>query len=75
MQLLTKLINGMKELSDLAEKHKIEENLFHSSNLVKIYDVIGRKRQIKFMERNLGKEMSVKEEWSGIISFLISDKN
>ena len=34
---MTKLINGMKELIKLAEKHGIEEALFHQSNLVKIY--------------------------------------
>ena len=33
---ITKLINRMKELRILAEKHKIEEDLFHASNLGKI---------------------------------------
>ena len=44
IQMMTKLINGIK----LTEKHGIEEALFHQSNLVKIYDLIGKGRQIRF---------------------------
>ena len=35
IEIITKLINGMKKWNELARKHKIEEILFHPSNLVK----------------------------------------
>ena len=70
IQMMTKLINGMKELIKLAEKHGIEEALFHQSNLVKIYDLIGKGRQISFVEQNIDKEMTLKQEWQNIIDFL-----
>ena len=50
IQQITQLIYGMKELNNLAEKHNIEEALFHQSNLQKIYDLIGKGRQIMFTE-------------------------
>ena len=55
---ITKLINGMTELNNLAEKHKIEESLFHQSNIQKIYDLIGKWRLIKFTEQNIDKELT-----------------
>ena len=70
IQMMTKLINGMKELIKLAEKHGIEEALFHQSNLVKIYDLIGKGRQIRFVEQNIDKEMTLKQEWQNFIDFL-----
>ena len=58
IQMITKLINRMKELCRLAEKHDIEGTLFHPCNLGKIYDLIGKKRQQKIMEQTLGKDMT-----------------
>ena len=50
---ITKLINGMAELNNLAEKHKIEESLFHQSNIQKIYDLIGKlNSQSKILIKN-----------------------
>ena len=57
----------------MAEKHGIEESLFHSSNLVKIYDLIGRKRQMTFMTQSLGKELTIKKKWQNIIGFLSNE--
>ena len=70
IQIVTKLINEMKELCTLSEKHNIEEILFHPSNLTKVYDLIGRKRQLKVMEKHLDKKLTVQQEWLNIISFL-----
>ena len=63
VKVLIKLINGLKELSILAENHKIEENLYHSSNLGKVYDLVGRKRQLEFMKQNLGKELTMAKNY------------
>ena len=50
IQQITQLINRTKELNNLAEKHNIEEALFHQNYLQKIYDLIGKGRQIMFTE-------------------------
>ena len=70
IQVMTKLINGMTDLATLAKKHNIEETLFHPSNLVKIYDIIGRKRQFKCMKQCIVKEIPIKDEWENIITNL-----
>ena len=45
VQSITKLKNSMKELAQLAQKHDIEGSLYHSSNVVKIFNLIGHKRK------------------------------
>ena len=70
IEIAPKLINEMKELYDLAGKHKIGHILFHPCNLAKIYELIGRKRQIELTKINIGNEMTFQEEWQKIIEFL-----
>ena len=60
----------MTELNNLAEKRKIEESLFHQSNIQKIYDLIRKWRPIKFTEQNIDKELTLKQKWNRIIGFL-----
>ena len=67
---ITKLINRMKELRTLAEKHNIEEDLFHGSNLGKIYNLLGEKREKEIVKQNMNTKMTKKEIWSKIIDFL-----
>ena len=67
---LMKLINGIKELGILATQHGIEGILYHPSNTAKIYEVMGRQKQIKFLERTADKSMTDKEEWGEILKFL-----
>ena len=43
----------MIELQNLAEKHNVEESLFHQSNLHKIHDLIGEWRIDKFTEKTI----------------------
>ena len=69
IQVMIKLVNGT-QLGTLAKNHKIDDILYHPSDLVKIYELIGRKRQFKCMEQCLGKEMSIKDEWIKIIGVL-----
>ena len=42
---ISKLKNLMTQLRVLAEKHEIEASLYHSSNLARIYLLLGKKRQ------------------------------
>ena len=44
---LVKIRNVMKELSTLAEEHGVEHSLYHSSNLAKIYILLGKKRHVE----------------------------
>ena len=62
--------NVMQELSSLAEKHCIENNLFHVSNLAKIYFLIGKKRQTEIMKILIENNSSEKESWAEIIKYL-----
>ena len=59
----------MKKLNELARKHNIEGILFHPSNLVKIFDIIGKGRQIKCIgqikntEQNTGYKAKVGKDY------------
>ena len=70
---ITKSINGMRELKNLAEKHNIGEALLHQSNLQKIYYLIGKGRRIMFTEQNIDKEFTLKQKWQKIIDFLYKE--
>ena len=47
---LTKLKNCMVELSSLAKKHSIQTELYHTSNLSKIFQLVGKQRQRKVIK-------------------------
>ena len=66
----TKLTNEMRELSILAKDHKIEDVLFHPSNLSKIYELVGRKRQTEFLKKHMHNDFSVHQKWEHLITFL-----
>lgn len=67
---LSKLKNLMTELSDLAWRHDVEAALYHSSNLAKIYSLLGSKRQSDIVKRLLDRDASEKESWDEIISYI-----
>ena len=70
IQAATKLTNEMKELSVLAKYHQIEDVLFHPSNLAKIYELVGRKRQTEFIKKHMEHDLTVRQKWKFLISFL-----
>ena len=71
IQSITKIKNGMMELTYLAKKHNIEGCLFHTSNLAKVYNLIGRRRQTEITKLCISSgEMAVKYIWENIIQFL-----
>ena len=47
MIILIKIRNVMIELSSLALEYGVEHSLYHSSNLAKIYGLLGKKRHVK----------------------------
>ena len=73
---IIKLKNVMMELSSLAEKHSVDHCLYHTSNLAKVYSVLGRERQLEFTKNLVGdnvesdSEKSDKEIWGELIKFL-----
>ena len=67
---ISKLKNLMTELGVLAEKHSVETSLYHSSNLAKIYFLIGKKRQSGILKKILDREFNEKETWEEIVSYL-----
>ena len=74
VQSVTKIENCMIELSSLAKKHKIEESLFHASNVSKIFSLIGEKRQYDVSRELLrGGKFSDKETWDEVIKYLESE--
>ena len=54
----------------LALKHGIEHSLYHSSNIAKIYSVIGRKRQSDILKKVIDRNFSEKETWNEVILYL-----
>ena len=62
----------MSELKMLAESHNIQSSLFHTSNLAKVFALLGKKRQLDFTKESLDSddELSDEEKWSNIIKFL-----
>ncbi|MDP7406234.1 MAG: hypothetical protein QF495_05675, partial [SAR324 cluster bacterium] len=68
---ITKLRNCMSELKTLAGKHEIEGSLYHSSNLSKIFELIGEKRQKditrKLIDQN---KTSCEDKWDAILAHL-----
>ena len=71
IQSITKIKNGMMELTYLAKKHNIEGCLFHTSNLAKVYNLIGRRRQTEITKLCISSgEMVAKYIWENIIQFL-----
>ena len=70
VQAITKIKNCMMELSSLAAKHKIEASLFHHSNLAKIYNILGRRRQTDITKKLIKFDYNEQETWSEIIKIL-----
>ncbi len=69
-QAITKIKNIMTDLSSLAEKHNIEQNLYHSSNICRLLGGFGRIRQTRLTKIFVENDMSEKEKWAEMIRYL-----
>ena len=73
---IIKLKNVMMELSTLSGKHSVEHCLYHTSNIAKVYAVLGRDRQLEFTKNLYDNdsesetELSDKQIWEALIKFL-----
>ena len=70
VQAITKVKNCMVELNNLAKKHSIEAMLFHPSNLSKIFQIVGKKRQTDVMKKLIEYERNDQKTWQEIINYL-----
>ena len=60
----SKIISVMKEASELAEKHKIEEYLYYGDSMAKINQLIGDRRSIRFISSTCEENLSPKQTWN-----------
>ena len=67
---ITKIKTCMMELSNLVRKHDIETSLFHHSNTVNIFRIIGKKRQNDVMIKLIESDYNEKNIWYEIINYL-----
>lgn len=67
---ISKLLNSMTELNNLAEKHSIKDQLYHHSYLALIFDIIGNDKKEKFTYQNIKVKLSCEEKWKKLMEFL-----
>ena len=71
--LLTKLINTMRDLSNLAREHNLEGQLYEGGGLEKVFTLIGEARHKKFRSQNLTADFSKKQEVN-LIKIVLMDE-
>ena len=74
---LSGLLNAMSELKQLAEKYKLEGNLYYGGGLHKVLKLIGEQRQRKFIKSLAKRSLSQideKEKWVHLSSFLNDER-
>ena len=67
---ISRLLNSMAELTNLAEKHSIKDQLYHHSYLALIFDIIGDDRKEKFTYHNVNVKLNCGEKWNKLMEFL-----
>ena len=67
---LVRIRNLMKELSTLATEHGIEHSLYHSSNLAKIFHLLGKPRQTEITKTLLDFNASEEDTWRHVLDSL-----
>ena len=74
IQSLSKLNNTMTELSNLAEKHLIENDLYHNTTINVIYDLFGEFRKRKSISETVDQDLDKKAKWKKLQEFLEGNK-
>ena len=67
---LIRIINLIKDLINLAEKHNIKEKLYNGDGLERIYNMLGDSRLIRWLTKSSEEELEGEEQWSKLIEFL-----
>ena len=70
MEGLIRLINLMKDLTTLAMKHNIENQLYSSDSIHKIYQLLGENRVTKWLMKISDEDLSYEEQWQKLNQFL-----
>ncbi len=70
IETLLRIQNLMKELSKLARDHGLEHTLYHPSNLARLYNFLGKKRQLKIVRDLINENATDKESWDHILDSL-----
>ena len=67
---LSELLNAMAEVSRLAGKYGLENELHYGGGLGKVADLMGFAGNRRFLKKNVRLNLSNKEKWGKIIQFL-----
>ena len=70
MEGLSRIINLMKDLTTLAVKHNIENQLYYSGSIHKIYQLLGENRVTKWLMKISDEDISDEEQWRKLMQFL-----
>ena len=71
---ISNLVNVMREVASLAEKHKVEEHLYYGESMARINHLIGDRRSTKFISETCEEDLSPKQTWLRMINFLIKER-
>ena len=66
---LSKIITTLKETIHLAEQHNIEQNLYFSDGLTRIYNLLDEPRLSRWL-RTIAEEGNPKQQWSRLVTYL-----
>jgi hypothetical protein len=67
---LQSIINLMKDLTFLAETHKIENDLYFGDSLDRIFKLLGEARTTRWISETYDRNLPRKESWNNLILFL-----
>ena len=67
---LIKIINLIKDLTNLAEKHNFKEKLYNGDGLERIQSLLEGSRLIRWLKKSSEDELEGEEQWSELIEFL-----
>ena len=70
MEDLKRIINLMKDITTLAVKRNIENQLYYSDSIQKIYQLLDENRVTKWLLKISDEDLSDEEKWQKIIQFL-----
>ena len=73
VQSLSKLVNAMTELSKMANKHEIENDLYRGKGISTIISLIGNNFQRKFYSDVKNRNLAKKDIWENLIKFLSTE--
>ena len=70
---LSKIVTMLKDTITLAETHNIEQNLYYSDGLTRIYNLLDESRLSRWL-RSITKVEDQKEIWQKLVTFLEAEQ-